>query len=416
MPYPPTLHCSILTGSIVKVNRAWRDFAIPGGLSGKAFESGLDYLSACKDADDVDAELASDVAGNLRAIVSGTTTPYSIEYSCGAPGQPRWFQLLASPMPRDSGYGAVVMHVDIGERKQAEALTEEIKKRLETLVNEATVGIMVHQDWKLIMANDELARIFGYRGKEDLLALPDLRALFAPQERAQVAYYEARRNGGSVPAHYEARGKKQDGTSIDLENHAFALDWGGQGVVCAMMHECRSSSAPRQLRQSQKMEAVGQLTGGIAHDFNNILMVILANADALLEEASLAATMRASRSSRSAQAAERAADLTRSLLAFSRQQPLEPQRIDINELVVRHRRAAAPDARRADRDRARCSPTDLWTVNVDAAQLENALLNLCLNARDAMPAGGRLTDRDRQRELDDDVRGGNADRGRRRTT
>lgn len=393
-----------LKGRILNVNRAWRDFEVADGLSGKAFDGGVDYLSACEDANGVDSEVVSDVASNLRAIVNGATTPFSIEYSCGAPGEQRWFQLLASPMPRDSGYGAVVMHVDIGERKQAEARTQEIKQRLETLVNEATVGIMVHHDWKPIMANDESAHIFGYLDKEELLALPDLRALYAPEEQNRMAdYHGARLSGASAPVHYEAKGKKQDGTAMDLEIHAFVLDWGGQTVVCAMITDVTEQrSTAEQARQLQKMDAVGQLTGGIAHDFNNILMVILSNTDAILEEEeNISADLRR-RLEQIGKAAEGAADLTRSLLAFSRKLPLRPQRTDINELVVNIgemlRRTLG-----AQIEITSVLAEDLWTVNVDCAQLESALVNLSINARDAMPAGGRLLIETTNVERDEDA-------------
>jgi PAS domain S-box-containing protein len=147
-------------------------------------------------------------------------------------------------------------------------------------------------------------------------------------------------------------------------------------------------AANRSLFEAQKMEAVGQLTGGVAHDFNNILMIILANVDVLREEEKLAPELRP-RLDEVIRAAERAADLTRSLLAFSRKQSLRPKRTDINELVATTGRLLRRtlgeqieiDAVLAD---------DLCAVDVDQAQLESALVNLCINARDAMPAGGRL--------------------------
>ena len=282
------------------------------------------------------------------------------------------------------------MHVDIGGRKQAESHTREIKQRLETLVNEATVGIMVHHDWKMIMANDELARMLGYSSKEDILELADLRTLYAPEELERISnYYGARRTGRDAPNHYEAKARKLDGTFIDVENHAFVLDWGDRTVVCAMITDVTEQRGiEAQVRQLQKMEAVGQLTGGIAHDFNNILMVILSNSDAILEEEALSPGIRR-RLEQVVKSAEGAADLTRSLLAFSRKLPLRPQTTDINDLVVNisemlRRSLGAQieiDSVLAD---------GLWTVNIDCAQLESALVNLCINARDAMPLGGRL--------------------------
>jgi len=135
------------------------------------------------------------------------------------------------------------------------------------------------------------------------------------------------------------------------------------------------------------MEAVGQLTGGIAHDFNNILMVMMANVDAL-EEENLAASARR-RVGHIATAIGRATDLTRSLLAFSRKLPLRPQSVDLNALVVTIGRLLRRTLG-AQVEIESVLDDDLWPVEVDRGQFENALVNLCLNARDAMPEGGRL--------------------------
>jgi CheY-like chemotaxis protein len=136
------------------------------------------------------------------------------------------------------------------------------------------------------------------------------------------------------------------------------------------------------------MEAMGQLTGGVAHDFNNLLTVILGNSEHLADR--LAGNKELHRiASDIATAAERGSDLTRSLLAFARKQPLRPREIDIAEKVVGMEQLL----RRSLGEHIECSfafGTDLWLVSVDPGQLATALLNLVLNARDAMPDGGKL--------------------------
>jgi PAS domain S-box-containing protein len=154
-----------------------------------------------------------------------------------------------------------------------------------------------------------------------------------------------------------------------------------------------------QLRQSQKMEAVGQLTGGVAHDFNNILMVILANVEELLDDDSLTADQREMLTS-IAGSGERAAELTRRLLAFSRKQRLMPQPTNVGDLI------AGTDKllRRTLGEQIEIEAIfadDLWITSIDRSQLEAALVNLCLNARDAMPNGGRLLIETKNMELDD---------------
>jgi signal transduction histidine kinase len=166
-------------------------------------------------------------------------------------------------------------------------------------------------------------------------------------------------------------------------------------------------ASEEQLRQSQKMEAVGQLTGGLAHDFNNLLLVIIGNLDELLEgPRSQAAARELAR--HALEAAQRGADLTRSLLAFARRQPLQPRRVAINDLVS----GIAKLLGRTLGERIEVSlelAPDAWPVVVDPAQLEAALANLATNARDAMPKGGRLTIATANRHLDEDYGSQHAD-------
>jgi signal transduction histidine kinase len=155
----------------------------------------------------------------------------------------------------------------------------------------------------------------------------------------------------------------------------------------------------QKLSQSQKMEAMGQLTGGVAHDFNNLLTVILGNAEYLAER--LAANKELHRiADNIATAAERGSDLTRSLLAFARKQPLMPQDIDIGQKILGMEQLL----RRTLGEHIECEfllDSGLWPASVDPGQLAAALLNLVLNARDAMPEGGRLTVEVRNIALDE---------------
>jgi signal transduction histidine kinase len=144
----------------------------------------------------------------------------------------------------------------------------------------------------------------------------------------------------------------------------------------------------QQLRQSQKLDAIGQLTGGIAHDFNNILFVIMSNVEALVEQANADPAMRKRLDSILA-STERASDLTRQLLAFARKQPLRPQPTNLNDIVATTSQMMGRALGQHIEINSILSE-GLWGVSVDRAQLEAALVNLCINARDAMTGGGRL--------------------------
>jgi nitrogen-specific signal transduction histidine kinase/CheY-like chemotaxis protein len=144
-----------------------------------------------------------------------------------------------------------------------------------------------------------------------------------------------------------------------------------------------------QLFQAQKMEAVGQLTGGVAHDFNNILTIVLANADAILDDDGTPPHI-AKRAQRISDAGQKASDLTRQLLAFSRKQVLKPEVIDLNDLAATTGRLLRRTLGEHVVVQTVAAP-NLWPTYVDRPQVETALINLCINGRDAMPEGGLLT-------------------------
>ena len=168
-----------------------------------------------------------------------------------------------------------------------------------------------------------------------------------------------------------------------------------EGAVIIYRDVTDLHEAERQLRQSQKMDAVGQLTGGVAHDFNNILTVILGTIeilqDGVADRPSLAEIARLIDD-----AAARGAALTQQLLAFARRQPLEPRETDVNALAQETARLLRPTLGEQIEIEAMLED-GAWRAMIDPTQLSTALLNLAVNARDAMPDRGQADDRDRQR-------------------
>jgi signal transduction histidine kinase/ActR/RegA family two-component response regulator len=153
-------------------------------------------------------------------------------------------------------------------------------------------------------------------------------------------------------------------------------------------------------RQAQKMESIGQLTGGVAHDFNNLLQVIVGNLEMLQRRLPADASDLRSFAASAARGAARAASLTQRLLAFARRQPLDPKPIDVNRLVLDMTQLLHSTLGESVLVETVLG-AGLWQVSADANQLENALVNLCVNARDAMPSGGRLTIETANTYLDD---------------
>ncbi|WP_022724044.1 PAS domain S-box protein [Rhodopseudomonas sp. B29] len=183
---------------------------------------------------------------------------------------------------------------------------------------------------------------------------------------------------------------RRDGSPIPIEVAMTGLYLDGSFVINAFLRDLTEKIAfEEQLRQSQKMESIGQLTGGIAHDFNNMLTVITGTidviSDGVADQPHLAAIARLI-----SEAADRGAELTRLLLAFARKQPLRPDETDLNALVAGLRSLLRPTLGEQIEVETVLAP-DTWPIYVDRGQLESALVNLAVNARDAMPGGGKLT-------------------------
>ena len=192
------------------------------------------------------------------------------------------------------------------------------------------------------------------------------------------------RSGGSTGVIERTR---PDGSTLELRRNPLPEG----GFVTLYTDISARRQAESQLRQAQKMEAVGHLTGGVAHDFNNLLMVILGNLELAHQALGASDVVRAQRKVEVAQGgAQRAAALTQRLLAFSRRQNLDPQAVDANRIVssmselLRHSIGSGIELETV-------LAGGLWEAVVDPNQLENALLNLAINARDAMPGGGKVT-------------------------
>jgi PAS domain S-box-containing protein len=316
------------------------------------------------------------LAAWTHAIQTGET--YAAEFRLQRrDGEYRWHQAQATPVRDKNGnidrwFGTCI---DIHEQRQ---LADRLVHILENLDD---VFYAFDADWRFIYINHRGEQLSGI-SREELLGeviwdrFPDTRGT-----EFEHQYRTARATGHPVQfvEYYEAFG-----TWLDVK--AFPAE---DGLAVLLRDITEQRRAEEQLRQAQRMDSIGQLTGGIAHDFNNLLTVIMGNAEMAIE------SVQGDRQLRHmiqlvADAAQRGSDLTRRLLAFARRQALEPRAVDVNRLVADMetlmRRALGGNihielARGAG----------LWNAMIDPGQLEDALLNLCLNARDAIPDGGRLT-------------------------
>ena len=321
----------------------------------------------------------------------GVASTYEVEL-VGRRGGRR--NVVISGVPVTDGAGRLTglfgSFTDVTDRHRAELAVRDSENRLRSLFAASVDAIGVSRSGQHVMVNPAYLRIFGYEHEQELVDKPIL-DLIAPAERETVANHVRGRSRGTTDLqHYLTRGKRRDGREFPLEVHVSSYDQGGEIHTVVILRDITDRlSLEEQLRQSQKMDALGRLAGGVAHDFNNLLTVIMSCADLVLAElpgeASTADNVRLIRST-----GERAATLTRQLLALSRRQVIDPKVIDLNVVVgemgaMLQRLIGAHIVLTVDSDPA------LPCVRVDAGQIQQVVMNLCVNARDAMPQGGRLT-------------------------
>ncbi|WP_222440838.1 ATP-binding protein [Siccirubricoccus deserti] len=262
---------------------------------------------------------------------------------------------------------------------------------LSALIEASPVAIVgLDLEMNVLTWNRAAERIFGFAASE---MLGGHYAAIVPEDgREGLGQLRDRLLGGEVVRNTRVRRRRKDGTLLEISASGTALfgrDGTARGFVIALEDITERQAIEDQLRQSQKMEAIGQLTGGLAHDFNNLLGVIIGNLDLLRDQPGNEPET-ADIIDQALEAALRGADLNRRLLAFARRQPLQPQRIDINALVARVAKLLARTLGETIEVRLSLA-VDIGTGLADPTQLERALTNLAVNARDAMPQGGRLT-------------------------
>src|SRR5262249_46710033 len=196
--------------------------------------------------------------------------------------------------------------------------------------------------------------------------------------------------GALLGKRFEIEASRKDGREIRVEVAITALPRRDGTLFNGFIRDLTERlQAEEQLRQSQRMEAVGQLTGGIAHDFNNILTVITGTIE-ILASAAADRPKLAEIAKMIDDAAERGAELTSRLLAFARKQPLKPRKVDINGLIIDAAKLLRPTLGEQIEIESMLED-DAWLAFVDPTELQTALLNLSVNARDAMVGGGKLT-------------------------
>jgi two-component system, cell cycle sensor histidine kinase and response regulator CckA len=260
---------------------------------------------------------------------------------------------------------------------------------------------MYDQEFRITYVNPEAERMFGF-SRDELIGKHPKEVLVPPAAHQRLDELFERVRKGEMTAHGTAENLRKDGSAITCDWYNTPLhksDGSFVGIMSMAQDITDRQRLEEQLRQAQKMEAIGQLAGGVANDFNNLLTVISSYGESHLQNLAPQDPRRRS-VEQMLSAAKRAATLTQQLLAFSRRQVMQPKIIDLNEVLSNldgtARRTAGPSI-----DLKLNLAPDLGKVRVDRAQIEQVLMNLVSNARDAMPSGGTLTIETANVELDE---------------
>ncbi|GGE90489.1 PAS domain S-box protein [Sphingomonas prati] len=404
---PGVVYAKDCRGRIIAANRGTSE------LVGKA----LSEIIGRTDREFLDdpAEAATVMANDARVMADNSTQV--VEESVTLPdGTGATWLSTKSPFRDKDGrvIGLVGSSIDISGRKQAEEALRRLNETLEEEVTERTAerdriwqtspDLMLVIDFGGVFrrVNPAWTTMLGYDPEE--LVGRHVNDFVVPEDHDEtVDAYELAAHGGRPTIVNRYRHK--DGSTRWLSwvaapagDMTYAT---GRDITAEREQAIALRQTEDQLRQAQKMEAVGQLTGGLAHDFNNLLTGMMGNLELLQLRVARGRLDDLDRFINAAQGAgRRAASLTQRLLAFSRRQTLDPKPTDVNRLIVGleemlHRTVGATTTIEI------VGAVGLWTADIDGPQLENAVLNLCINGRDAMPDGGRLTIETANKWIDD---------------
>jgi len=306
-------------------------------------------------------------------------------------GSTVWVMMEASPLTDDAGQyaGTLAMATDVTDRRRAEEALRASEARYRLLFDNSPLPIWLTdvQSLRFLAVNQAALQLFGY-SQSEFLGLT-MAALLSSSDANELRLELGAAVEGDT--HYATQNAlKKNGVAVDIATTAQTFQIDGRAVALVIAQDMTvRNHLEAQLAQSRKMEAVGILAGGIAHDFNNLLSIMITYTTFALDTLSDGDPLRAD-IEQVAKAGDRAVSLTRQLLAFSRQQILEPTIMDLNATVS----SIEPMLRRLVGETIEITLTSepaLSRVSADAGQIEQVIMNLVVNARDAMPAGGELT-------------------------
>jgi len=279
---------------------------------------------------------------------------------------------------------------EITERRRAEEALRQSERRFRDIVEKSDDAIYVWQNNRIVLINPKFRELSGY--SLDEMTAPGFSILntVAESDRDRVSrHLRILGTYDTAVERYSFKGLAKNGKLYEMEASVTEITWDGAPAWLGVLRDMTAQHAlETQVQQSQRLESIGRLAGGVAHDFNNLLTIIGGHADLALLKLSDEDPLRPD-VEEILKTANRAGNLTRQLLAFSRKQVIEPEIIDLNSTISDMKRMLT---RIIGEDISLITETadDLWNVKADPGQIEQVVVNLAVNARDAMPDGGTL--------------------------
>ncbi len=302
-----------------------------------------------------------------------------------------FYEIATTPIVDEAGQVIGSVHVtrDITERKRMEEALKLSEEKYRSVVANANDSIFIAQDGFIKFPNPSTLRLTGY-AEEDYANTPFLNLIHPDDKEMVLERHRRRLQGEDVPNNYSFRIFNKAGAELWVQLNGVLVEWEGKpAILCFLRDITPQKRLEAQILQAQKMEAVGILAGGIAHDFNNLLQTILGYSEILLMD-DQNRSIPNQELNQIKHAAKRGAELTQQLLTFSRKVQSKLRPVNLNQEV-----------RQVEKLLQRTIPKmievelvledDLKTVHADPAQIEQILMNLAVNARDAMPEGGKIT-------------------------
>ncbi len=395
-------HIAVLdeTGVIIAVNQSWKSFSVPGHLFGEDLGVGMNYL------DELDSRLSevsdetSAISQGIRQVIALEEPVFSCTYSTAATSSTSWLVVRVTRFKAPDPIRVVVTHEDITERQRAEQglrLSEERYRRF--FEDDLTGDFTAKLNGDILTCNPAFFEMFGFESLQHA-ENSNLFSLFPGEE--QVSEFLDLLRARKKLEYHEIELQRISGDPVHVvANVTGSHDEAGilARVRGYLFNDTARKALEDELRQAQKMEAVGRLAGGIAHDLNNILTVIMGYAEFLKDS-----LWESSEAREDAQtildSVDRAQGLTHKLLTFSRHQILQLEILDMNDVVQGFAQLLRRIIRPNISIETKLDP-EIIPVRMDPGQMEQVLMNLSVNAQDAMPQGGALTIRTGKRSIEE---------------